>query len=47
MTLQATVSMLAWYSMAPAALSADPMEIPPRAHALQLNRNTGCPSLEL
>lgn len=44
---QAPVSMLAWYGMAPAALSANPMMMPPRAQALQLKRNTGCPSLEL
>lgn len=44
---QATVSMVAWYGMAPAALSADPMVMSPRSQALQLKQNTGCPSLEL
>lgn len=44
---QATASMLAWYGMAPAALSADSMGMLPRTQALQLKCNTGCPSLEL
>lgn len=42
-TLQATASTLAWDGMA----SADSMVMAPRAQALQLEWNTGCPSLEL
>lgn len=40
---QATLSVLAWYGMAPAALSADPMAMPPRAHALNSNETQGVP----